>query len=828
MSLISDSEFLLHLVRVSFLRSADRTSDRIIKFEDYDSLVDRSPYVRSSVPYPEMEYCYTPPTERDAAAAAIGGGGGGGVAGGPAGAGAGAANRTSMLDPPLPTAHRRHVSMIHVHHETDDEDVGDDDDDDDDDEEDGLENSVGDTIDNVATTAALGGGGDALVGVNGGMVNRVSSTEVLGNLSRSESPDGLAATLAKLSAVPSNEMASEVTDFEPKVVVYESALTRLLEQQQTAVENPFSAAYSMFGGAGEVNPLSLDVYLPHSANPSEPMRIILRRSATVEQTIGYILYQYVDLKRKPALDKVKYTVAAWTLRIAEDDGTIDDDFPAPDRSRQIARLQCTEFALCEASEAQFRQNLASMDGGDRRGSTTNTAAAAAATGLGMSQLQSIQSQHQQQQRQQMPYPGQIHHLPPVPPLPPPPPLPPTSSTQPQAPLTISTTRTPTWSSQYTSQLSAAPVSAPGAMMIPSGFHTGEEEVYTGPKRILRVHVSASSEALRTTSISVPEDMPIARILNHICRKWSLNPGDFILRTNDRDVPFAHGALVRSLPADTELCLMSKEASLTDDGPPSQQSKVDTPVNSTISTGLPSGSGSGGGGGAVSGISSRLRGRYTPTRGSIIISGTSSAAATGTATGTATAATGNTLRAKTSISQQLQQHHIPYGRSTQPTATLVTSATTHHNQHQHQPQLTTSDSNLSNLHGSGNTSATSGMLLTSNVHFTVTRRSQLFASQYRTLIFDADTLHIAHGESRNINGPKMAKYTAATIVSCKQSERNPARFKLIVLKERAQTKAYDFEASSAQAAKEICELVRQMVATAAAANNNNSNAGVSAT
>lgn len=73
--------------------------------------------------------------------------------------------------------------------------------------------------------------------------------------------------------------------------------------------------------------MTLCVYLPHSSTPFEPVSLVVRPDAIIDDVIGYILYDYVEQKRKPDLDQDVYDLAQWVLLIAEDDGEIEDDLP---------------------------------------------------------------------------------------------------------------------------------------------------------------------------------------------------------------------------------------------------------------------------------------------------------------------------------------------------------------------------------------------------------------------------------------------------------------------------------------------------------------------
>lgn len=67
--------------------------------------------------------------------------------------------------------------------------------------------------------------------------------------------------------------------------------------------------------------------MPISEEPEIPLDITVLRDATVEDVMGYALYEYWTEGRKPAIPEHLRNVVMWNMRIVEDDGTIDDDFP---------------------------------------------------------------------------------------------------------------------------------------------------------------------------------------------------------------------------------------------------------------------------------------------------------------------------------------------------------------------------------------------------------------------------------------------------------------------------------------------------------------------
>jgi hypothetical protein len=133
-----------------------------------------------------------------------------------------------------------------------------------------------------------------------------------------------------------------------------SALTALIKakEQNSQEENDLAELYASFSGKGDLKPLHLKIFRPTSDEPMRPVDVIVRQDATVAETIGFSLYRYWEEGRKPPLKKEECDANVWTLRIMEDDGVVDDDFPALERIRPISRFQFDMFALVEATPDQ--------------------------------------------------------------------------------------------------------------------------------------------------------------------------------------------------------------------------------------------------------------------------------------------------------------------------------------------------------------------------------------------------------------------------------------------------------------------------------------------
>lgn len=112
-----------------------------------------------------------------------------------------------------------------------------------------------------------------------------------------------------------------------------SALTSILASSGGAT-NPFSELYGAISGRGETASINSKVFFPHAKEPrGESMTLNVRKDATIEEVIGFALWTYWDEGWLPELnenakdDDPKLSAIGWIMRIAEDDGEVDEDFP---------------------------------------------------------------------------------------------------------------------------------------------------------------------------------------------------------------------------------------------------------------------------------------------------------------------------------------------------------------------------------------------------------------------------------------------------------------------------------------------------------------------
>lgn len=146
-----------------------------------------------------------------------------------------------------------------------------------------------------------------------------------------------------------------------------SSLTAMLASADTT-SNPFSELYAAISGRGGSTSVDVVVYFPHAAEPKgRPMGLNVRKDTTVEELIGFALWTYWKERWLPKIDEglsgeddprweTKVSAVGWILRIAEEDGEVDDDFPPPDRLGKILKFNADAYAVMEANLVQVQQN----------------------------------------------------------------------------------------------------------------------------------------------------------------------------------------------------------------------------------------------------------------------------------------------------------------------------------------------------------------------------------------------------------------------------------------------------------------------------------------
>lgn len=130
-----------------------------------------------------------------------------------------------------------------------------------------------------------------------------------------------------------------------KVVVPVRPAKSALSSMMAAANNtnPFSDLYSGISGRG-VSPaasMTVSVFFPFAREPSgRPMALGVRKDASIEEVLGFALWSYWEEGWLPRLDEdpnaleEKLSAVGWVLKIAEEDGEVDGDFPRESNRRR--------------------------------------------------------------------------------------------------------------------------------------------------------------------------------------------------------------------------------------------------------------------------------------------------------------------------------------------------------------------------------------------------------------------------------------------------------------------------------------------------------------
>jgi len=132
-------------------------------------------------------------------------------------------------------------------------------------------------------------------------------------------------------------------------------------------KNLFTKLYGTIAGRGDTPSRTLNIVFPESKNPLKITQITVRQDATVEEVIGFSLWTYWEQKLEPILDEgmeeddptreIVLSATGWILRVCEEDGEVDEDFPATNRTAKISGFSSFPvFAICKATPSQVQQN----------------------------------------------------------------------------------------------------------------------------------------------------------------------------------------------------------------------------------------------------------------------------------------------------------------------------------------------------------------------------------------------------------------------------------------------------------------------------------------
>ncbi|XP_064649782.1 target of rapamycin complex 2 subunit MAPKAP1-like isoform X2 [Lineus longissimus] len=126
-----------------------------------------------------------------------------------------------------------------------------------------------------------------------------------------------------------------------------SSLSEQLETSISIPDNPFKD-YARFDGRNypsiQVKKIGIFLTMLDEDERAFPMVVVVLSTSKVIELIGLICWQYNNENRKP---KLKEDLDIYDLYIAEDDGEVDNDFPAIDKREPISKFGFTRMALVE-------------------------------------------------------------------------------------------------------------------------------------------------------------------------------------------------------------------------------------------------------------------------------------------------------------------------------------------------------------------------------------------------------------------------------------------------------------------------------------------------
>ncbi|XP_067946635.1 target of rapamycin complex 2 subunit MAPKAP1-like [Watersipora subatra] len=130
-----------------------------------------------------------------------------------------------------------------------------------------------------------------------------------------------------------------------------SNLAKLLTSTKEAESNNPFDEYKKYNGENQVDTKNIDIYMTmqDTSLSKKLLPVTVITTATVQQTIGLTCWKYTREGRKPELHK---DLELYSLHMTEDDGEVDDDFPALDHKQPISKFGFAKLALVVQRPAQ--------------------------------------------------------------------------------------------------------------------------------------------------------------------------------------------------------------------------------------------------------------------------------------------------------------------------------------------------------------------------------------------------------------------------------------------------------------------------------------------
>lgn len=314
-----------------------------------------------------------------------------------------------------------------------------------------------------------------------------------------------------------------------------SLLTEKLLARKKVPANPVEM-YAVLSGKGSPDALNIKIYVPFASDPDEPLDMPLARESKiaeqpapviVSEAIGLALWQYSSENREPAIERNKLSVNRWTLRMVED-GEVEYDFPALGRMSTITDFtsnnnnraggargrsrgkQYDEFALVEASEADFEENERLYPK--------------------FSQGPSIEEGNES---------AAAHAVPPT-----------QQPTQYKAP----TARVnPILGQPFSSALNDSTLTPADRPAVPVSHATPR----MGVSKTLKVRFINLEASTHVMTLNTSTDSYIAEILDSVCKRWGLDKGNYLLKVMGSNTVAPLDRTVEALGNITELDLVRR-------------------------------------------------------------------------------------------------------------------------------------------------------------------------------------------------------------------------------------------------------------------------------
>lgn len=308
-----------------------------------------------------------------------------------------------------------------------------------------------------------------------------------------------------------------------------SLLSAALKAKEHRPSVPFQK-FAHLSGQGTQGSLAVRIYAPFCKTPAKPFEVLIRpraqdgqgaeRAVTVTDLIGLSLYQYHKERKEPQIPPRKYSVNWWTLRMVEEGGEVDDDFPAFDRCRPLAAFTTVnnasargggrmrsnstaydDFALVPASGEEYEENNVLTPQQDEAEAEPRQDAAASAAA----------ASQQQAKRTAENLDDEAATAAPNAPAPPRKQL--VEAARPRQNPIVTTTYRPNTPLADTPQV---PVTMPNTAR--------------GQQKLLRVHIMSSDVAPgQMVTVDVTTDTYLAEVLDTVCRKRQLDKANHVLK-----------------------------------------------------------------------------------------------------------------------------------------------------------------------------------------------------------------------------------------------------------------------------------------------------------